>query len=360
VISASSGSLDSLTAYAAEAQQLGMSVMWEISNPTWWSDPPTSTNAASAFPALAAGCGCDQNGPLLTYTIRWLAQLPATYGYYAADDSMLQPSDATGVKTYVAQIKQLDPTRTVMTGAYGSQQQNTYEWFADVIGAENYPVTTTSLMPASANQPAWSAVGQWASQVQQAADAAGTQSAFILQAFTWGDNLADGEAVGVCNSGDTQASCYDKLTYPGAGDQLQLRNEVLLNAHPQLILWYSFPGTYGQAGDETYSIYPTGQTAASRWDGLTDAIQAPYPAPPTEATAAAAPAPSSPQPAAPAPSPAPATVPGSVAPRVQPAPPPPHRRQHRLARASRRSRPTVSCRRRRRSAHRLARCRRRA
>ncbi len=65
VITAWAGSLDSLRAYAAAAQSLGMSVIWELSDPSWWRDPATSTGAAGQFPAFATGCGCDQNGPLL-------------------------------------------------------------------------------------------------------------------------------------------------------------------------------------------------------------------------------------------------------------------------------------------------------
>ncbi len=148
-----------------------------------------------------------------------------------------------------------------------------------MIGAELYPVSTRSLMPASAHRSAWDSFAGWASQTQQAADAAGKQSAFILQAFTWGDNLSDGQAIGVCTAADTKQSCYDKLDYPSAADQLQMRNEVLLNAHPKLILWWSFAGTYGQAGNDTYSIFPSGAQATARWHGLTAAIQATFPTP---------------------------------------------------------------------------------
>jgi hypothetical protein len=88
----------------------------------------------------------------------------------------------------------------------------------------------------AANQSTWDLTGQSVAQAQQAADAVGKQSAFILQAFTWGDNTDDGQAVGTCSVSDTAGSCYDKLTYPTAGDQLQLRNEVLQHAHAQLIL----------------------------------------------------------------------------------------------------------------------------
>ena len=56
-----------------------------------------------------------------------------------------------------------------------------------------------------------------------------------------------------------------------------MRNEVLTNADPKLIIWFSFYGTYGQTGSDTYSIYPTGADAAARWNGLSEAIQAPLP-----------------------------------------------------------------------------------
>jgi hypothetical protein len=277
VISASSGSLNSLASYAAAARSLGMSVMWELSDPSWWQNPSTSTSAASSFPAFAAGCGCNQNGPLLAYTIHWLSQLPGTYGYYAADDSMLSPGDQGGVAQYVAQIRQQDPAHTVMIGVADESQGGTYQRIADLIGTEIYPVTTDPLMPASANQDTWDSVAQWASDTQHSANAAGKQSAFILQAFTWGDNLSDGQAIGACTARDSQSSCYSKLRYPSGSEQLKLRNEVLLHAHPKLILWWSFPGTYGQAGTDTYSIYPTGAEASSRWSGLSAAVQAPFP-----------------------------------------------------------------------------------
>jgi hypothetical protein len=121
-------------------------------------------------------------------------------------------------------------------------------------------------------------VAQTAASAQRAASTAGRRSAFILQAFTWGDNLDDGQAVGVCSSGDSRDACYARLVYPSAADQLHLRDAVLTHARPQLILWWSFGGTYGQAGDDNYSIYPTGSVAAARWSGLSAAVKAPYPA----------------------------------------------------------------------------------
>ena len=277
VISAGGVSLNSLAEYAAAAQSLGMSIMWETSNPGWWQEPSDSTYMSGFYPGFASACGCNQDAQLLAYTIRWLGSLPATYGYYAADDSALAPGDGGAIASYVSEIKQADPSHPVMLGSADQSQTDTYERSADMIGVDIYPVTTSSLIPVSANQEMWDSVAQTAVDTQRSADQAGNQSAFILQAFTWGDNIDDGQAIGVCTPSDTPASCYAKLLYPTGGDQLQLRNEVIEHAHPKLILWWSFQGTYGQAGDDTYSIYPTGAVASSRWAGLSAALQAPPP-----------------------------------------------------------------------------------
>jgi len=286
VIQAWGYSLASLSQYAEAAHSLGMSVMWQIAGPGpfWWQGSSSSTSMSGPFSALASSCGCDQNGPLLAYTVQWLSQLPGTYGYFAADayDDTVSSGDDSGMSSYVAQIKQQDPTHTVMIGSADESETSQYQRIPDEIGTEMYPVTTSSLMPVGANQDMWGSIAQWASDAQRSADAAGKQSAFILQAFTWGDNLVDGQAIGVCSATDTQSSCYAKLRYPSSAEQLQLRNEVLSNAHPALILWFSFYGTYGQAGDDTYSIYPTGAEAAARWAGLAAAVQGPFPGAPTE------------------------------------------------------------------------------
>lgn len=278
VIPAWAGSVDSLSTYASAAHALGMSVMWELSSPAWWRDSTTSTSMDGQFGSYAAACGCTDNGDLLAYVVRWLAAQPATYGYYAADDSALGVGDQAGMSAYVAEIKQVDPVHTVMIGAADESQAGQYQGMTDVIGTEVYPVTDSSLMPVSANQDMWSSVAQAAIDAQSMANRYGKQSAFILQAFTWGDNIDDGQAIGVCSSSDSPLSCYQKLDYPTPSAQVELRNEMLLHAHPKVILWWSFPGTYGQAGDDTYSIYPTGATASARWSGLVSAVNSPAPA----------------------------------------------------------------------------------
>lgn len=273
VIAASDGSPASDATYAAEAQTLGMRVMWEISNPGWWQ----GTSVSWQFPGFVSACGCSDNSSLLTYMISALGSLPGTYGYYAADDSMLGAGDQAGVSTFVSQIQRLDPNHPVLLSSADESQTAQYESIGNMNAAEIYPITTSSLMPVSSNQDSWDGVAQWAQDDQAMANKAGKPSAFILQAFRWGDNLSDGEAMGICTPSMTQQQCWDASVYPTPADQLQLRNEILKHANPKLIIWWSFMGTYGQAGSDTYSTYPTGTTATSQWAGLTAAINAPAP-----------------------------------------------------------------------------------
>jgi hypothetical protein len=279
VVAPGSTSLDALTSYSQAAQGLGMAVMWELSNPVWWREPPSGTGAASNFSGFAAACGCQSNQDLLAYAINWLAGQTATYGYYAVDDSMLGPDDRAGVSAYVAQIKQHDAAHRVMIGAFQPIQGRQYVAIADLIGQEVYPITTDHLLPAAQHPGMWAYIDATVNGAQQAARQAGKGSAFILQAFTWGDNLADGTAIGVCSQADSTASCNDRLRYPSGAEQVAIRNAVLAHAHPDLILWWSFPGTAGlPAPDDSFaSIGP--DEAAARWTGLSTAITAPMTSP---------------------------------------------------------------------------------
>lgn len=287
VINVGNTSIDALSQYAATAHSLGMSVMWELSNPLWWQQPATGNQASSSFSQFASSCGCSTNADVLAYMVRWLAALPGTYGYYAADDSMLSPGDESGVAAYIARIKQQDTVHTVLVGAANTNQGLHYEQATSAdVAQEVYPITTASLLPQSANQSTWDSVDQTASVMQQAADHAGKPSAAILQAFTWGDALSDGQAIGVCTSADTTASCNAKLRYPSGAEQLALRNAVLGNSHPQLILWFSFYGTYGFEAPDSYFAPISADEAAARWAGLSSAIQAPYPSAQPSASAA--------------------------------------------------------------------------
>jgi len=264
----------SLANYASAANALGMKVMWEMSDTRWLTDSlDTSNSMLGTYPDFVTACGsaCSANGPLLDYLIRFLAQQPSTYGYYVADDSILAPGDQPAAQALVQRIKAQDPSSTTMiAAAQYSRQAAQYSPIADVIGQELYPVTSGAVD--------WqSGVIQLANQAQKTADKNGKKSAFILQAFTWGDCLDDGQAIGVCSSKDTNATCAAKLRYPTAADQLELRNQVLEHAQPDLIIWYNFSNTYGPAVADSFYVDPTPQEAAARWQGLSAAVRAPPP-----------------------------------------------------------------------------------
>jgi hypothetical protein len=269
VISFQWASLADLSSYANYAQSIGMSVMWAINDPGFWGGAWAGSSAAADYAGFSTACSCTDATQVLDYIIQWLGALPATYGYYAADNEVIFPGERGSLTQYVSEIKALDPSAMVMIGSAVSQG-TTYASTGATLGTEIYPETTGSIMPVGSNQETWGGVQRSITQDQRAANQYGTPSAFILQAFTFGDNLTDGEAVGVCNAGMSTAQCAGLLDYPSASTQLQLRDEVLEHAHPKLILWYTFSESYGQ-GD--------------RWSGLSNAVDAPYP---TAATAARA------------------------------------------------------------------------
>ena len=260
VMSIQGDSTAQLTSYASYAQSIGMSVMWEINDPGFWGGAWIGSSAAADWSSFSSACGCTDTAQVLSSMIQFLASMPATYGYYAADDWTLTPSQKDGLKQYVSEIKAVDPNHMVMIGS-AQGDGTTYYSTGATIGNEIYPETTRSLMPYSSNVGMWQSVQQGIGQDQRAATRAGTSSAFILQAFTFGDNIWDGEAVGVCTAAMTQAQCASLLQYPSASVQLELRNLVLQNAAPKLILWY----TYGEASQ------------GNRWADLSSVVRAQYP-----------------------------------------------------------------------------------
>lgn len=275
VMGAMNATLAGMSSYASYAQSIGIKVMWEISDPGFWQSP-SGTSEDGSFSSFSNACGCTENSQVLAFMIKWLGNLNATYGYYAADDSMIGNGQGSELTAYTHSIKAADPSHTVLVSS-NPQQGQSNESAGDMLANEIYPVTSSDLSPQSQHLADWQSVQQSVSEGQRAANSAGKSSAYILQAFTFGDNLDDGEAVGVCTPSMSPEQCYGKLNYPSAATQLQLRNEVLEHSSAKLILWYSFQQTYGQAGNDSYSIYPTGGTAANRWAGLSAAVKAPYP-----------------------------------------------------------------------------------
>jgi len=255
-----------LQSYAAYAQSVGMSVMWELNDPGFWGGTWIGSSAANDYPEFGTACGCTGTAGVLDSMISFLGSLRGTYGYYAADDESIARGATPGLTTYVNEIKSDDPNHMVMIGASASQGQANASAGA-VLGNEIYPETTSNIANEGNNLAAWSGVQQQVTQAQTVATTNHEASAFILQAFTFGDNLSDGEAVGVCTPNMSQGQCAGLLLYPSELAQQELRNQVLEHSHASL--WFNF--------DETFD--GSGHGAA-----FTQAIHAPAPA--IEATAA--------------------------------------------------------------------------
>jgi hypothetical protein len=257
-----------LQSYAAYAQSLGMSVMWQLNDPGFWGGTWIGSSAANDYPEFSTACGCTDTAGVLNSIISFLCSQPGTYGYYAADDESIAPGATPGLTTYVNEIKSDDPNHMVMIGSSASQGQTNASTGA-AIGNEIYPETTSNIANEGNNLAAWAGVQQQVTQAQTASTKNHEAAAFILQAFSFGDNLSDGEAVGVCTPIMSQGQCAGLLLYPSELVQQELRNQVLEHSHASLILWFNF--------DETFE--GSGHGAA-----FTQAIDAPAPA--IQATAA--------------------------------------------------------------------------
>lgn len=270
--------LSEIQQYADYANGLGMSVMWELNEPTLWTESASDTSLPGDLNAFSSACNCNTIGGLTTYIVQWLAALPNTYGFYAADDSSITIAMRNQLTQYVARVRAADPGHMVMIGI-NNGDGTMFASTGATLGAEIYPVTNTSMMPANTgdNAQVWNWEAGWIGAVQHSDNVQHVASAFILQAFDWGDNIIDGEMVGACTSTMNQQTCYQQLQYPSSAAQIQMRNEVLQNSSASLILWYNFAETYGQSGNDTFNTYPTGGTATDRWSGLQAAIKAPYP-----------------------------------------------------------------------------------
>ena len=239
-----------------------MSVMWELNDPGFWGGAWIGSSAAADWSSFSTACGCTATDQVLDYMIQWLSALPATYGYYAADDSTLEPDQAAGLRAVRRsdQVGRSDahgdgrfrtgPGHDLLLERCDDRQRDLSRDDADADAA------TTS------NLAVWQSVQQSVTQDQRAATRQGTSSAFILQSFSFGDNLSDGEAVGAC----TAVHEPDAVRQPPAVSRQPASSSSSATMRfstriPKLILWY----TYAQASQ------------GSHWGDLTSVVKAQYP-----------------------------------------------------------------------------------
>lgn len=273
-----------LLQYLAALKADGLQAVWEMIDPGWWgydgagplAYDPAGQNMLAADPSWASACGCETNTALLAFIARTLTASGATYGWYLADDSQLegtQPyplSEAlAGIRRFSSDLHAAAPGTRTLLGAWGLDDTTLLQQASgttDMAAQEMYPFASYGSVPV-ADSDALSQVARGARSVQRIADADATASAFVLQAFSWGECSADAAA-----SGADPGS-----PYPSAAEMSGMRDSVLANARPALILWYTLEETIGwPAGQEPAGCAAPADPAA-RLAALTAAVKAPYP-----------------------------------------------------------------------------------
>jgi len=207
--------------YAAVAHSLNVKIIWGMSDPVFWN----GTDLRRHFSELGATCACTDNRGFISYMVNLVKELPATWGYYIGDEA--RATDRSKVEAFATLVRQLDSShpRLYIAGGDSSTLGSNLEPFADtaeVIGADYYPISTGASLDT---------VGPVAQAVQSVADQQARHSAFILQAFSWGQYPTDSW---VCSPFPRCAR------YPTESEMRMMRDLVLSTAHPVMLLWYSY------------------------------------------------------------------------------------------------------------------------
>jgi hypothetical protein len=206
-----------LEAYASEAQSAGVKLIWPL-NYSAWRDPGSAATLASAYPVLAADCGCSSNAAFLQYVIGLVRSFPATWGYYIGDE--VDVLAAPMVSALASDVRSLDPTHPLLyVGQSFPSLANNLQPFlgtADVVGADVYPV--------GEGRPV-SVVGNVATALSTLTTGSRSRPAMVLQAFSWSQY-------------PTEINAVDPR-WPTEEEMRTMRNDALL-AHPSMILWYDF------------------------------------------------------------------------------------------------------------------------
>jgi hypothetical protein len=225
-------------AYLDRAQSVGMKVIVGLSNPTFYN----GKDLRSHFPALAKTCNCTNNHSFIQYVVNLVKNHPAVWGYYIGDE--VEPGDHDRMKSALADVvHQLDPKHPRLfidtPGRSTATWRGNSPFFdtADVIGSDFYPVRGDP-----SDYPAIDQAGDVASGVQEYADTYKKDSAIVLQAFSYSQYTIPG------------------TPYPTASQMESMLSQTLANAHPRIILWYSYDDTMAYSN------------AAQHWNDLKSTI----------------------------------------------------------------------------------------
>jgi hypothetical protein len=228
--------------YAEQAHLLGMKVIWAMNDPAFWN----GTNLLTTYQNLAYTCSCSDNAGFIHYFVNLVKNLPATWGYYVGDE--VAQRDYDKMKAYADLIKQLDPShpRLIASGEDSTSLGSNIKPFidtADVLGSDIYPIGKSEPI---------STIGRVARNLQAIANANGKQTAMVLQSFSVAQ-------YGACSP---PPGC---ARFPTKDELRQMLNQVLQNAQPQFILWYSYfdilksdnPSLYWTNLSEAAGVNPT-------------------------------------------------------------------------------------------------------
>ena len=183
------------TVYANLAQQDGMKVIWDFS-------------------------GCQgTSDSTIQQEVNIVKNHPATWGYYIGDEN---PSrEARRVQHISNTIHAADPNHPrLMVHMNSAKNLIPFVNSAEVLALDYYPIGDYS------GQKAADETGKVAAGLQSLADQNGKQSGMVLQAFSWQDYL------------DEYSPLHPR--YPTREEMRMMRDAVIANSKPALILWYSY------------------------------------------------------------------------------------------------------------------------
>lgn len=247
-----------LRAYADRAEQLGVKVILPVKySPEWDSD---NAYLPRQFPELAHECGCTDNASFLTYYVGILKDHPALWGYYMADE--VHSDHHAGMQPYADLVKRLDPNHERLIVEEGTNDPmeifftfNSYmNDTTDVLGVDNYPYGYIDTYGDLTRY-----TGDSARMNEYWSGALNLKNAVVLQAFAWPQYYTGANMLCVIWPACAPFPSYEQMKAQ--------RDQALLNANPEMILWFSYP-------DLLKSDDP-----AQHWQDLTAAAFAPLPAP---------------------------------------------------------------------------------
>jgi len=254
--------------YVDAAHASGVQVIWSLND--WSSQDPNGNSTLSQYPRLAADCGCTNNQGLLDYIVGLAKTQPGTWGYYLSDEP--DPSRQAEVTAFAAHVKSLDPGHPRLIVACGvcaggdptGSRAAPFSGLDAVLGTDIYPVTTQGPDVAFARNQVTAGMHG----LQGVADAAGRDSAVVLQAFSWGFSSWD---AGVC--GSSPANCR----FPTGAELAAQRDAALAGGRPRMILWYALFDVLGALPSQRPSDWTPPTDPDGRWRDLVAAAFAPEP-----------------------------------------------------------------------------------